>query len=44
MNNMQIVIIFSFRDRTIAYIENKKKRQKDLGMMAFLTKPKELKT
>ena len=25
----------SFRDRTIAYIENKKKRQKDLGMMAF---------
>ena len=34
----------SFRDRTIAYIENKKKDKKDLGMMAFLTKPKELKT
>ena len=33
----------SFRDRTIAYIENKKKDKKDLGMMAFLTKPKELK-
>ena len=33
----------SFRDRTVAYLESKKKEKKDLGMMAFLTKPKELK-
>ena len=33
----------SLRDRTIVYIENKKKEKKDLGMMAFLTKPNELK-
>ena len=33
----------SLRDRTIAYLESKKQEKKDLGMMAFLTKPKELK-
>ena len=33
----------SFRDRTIAYIENKKKRQKRFRHDGFLTKPKELK-
>lgn len=33
----------NLRDRTIAYLDSKKQEKKDLGMIAFLTKPKELK-
>lgn len=35
--------LLSLRDRTIQYLDSKRQEKKDLGMMALLTKPKELK-